>query len=252
MLKIRLIPCLLLEGRGLVKTVRFKRPKYVGDPINAVKIFTEKEADELIFLDIAATVQGKRPNFEFIRKIASECFMPFSYGGGIRSIADIKALFDAGVDKVIMNTYAIENPNFISEAASIYGSQSIVVAIDVKKDVFGKYKVFIRDGRKKTNLDPMEHAVNMEKMGAGELFLNSIDRDGIMQGYDPILIKKVSHAVNIPVVACGGAGKIEDFAEAVASGASAVSAGSFFVFHGKRKAVLITYPLLEELERILN
>lgn len=252
MLKIRLIPCLLLEGRGLVKTVRFKRPKYVGDPINAVKIFTEKEADELIFLDIAATVQGKRPNFEFIRKIASECFMPFSYGGGIRSIADIKALFDAGVDKVIMNTYAIENPNFISEAASIYGSQSIVVAIDVKKDMFGKYKVFTRGGRKKTNLDPMEHAVNMEKMGAGELFLNSIDRDGTMQGYDPILIKKVSHAVNIPVVACGGAGKIEDFAEAVASGASAVSAGSFFVFHGKRKAVLITYPLLEELERILN
>ena len=248
MLTIRIIPCLLLKGEGLVKTVKFKDPKYVGDPINAVKIFNDKEVDELIFLDIEATVEGRRPPIKLISEISSECFMPLSYGGGLRDLDDLKTIFNAGVEKVIINSYAIENPNFISEASELYGSQSIVVAIDVKRSSKGKYEIFSRGGRKKTNLDPVEHAMKMETLGAGEIFLNSIDRDGTMKGYDIGLIKEVAESVSIPVVACGGAGRIEHFVEAVKKGgASAVAAGSMFVFHGKHRAVLTTYPSVEEL-----
>lgn len=249
MLQTRVIPCLLLKNNGLVKTVKFKDPKYVGDPINAVKIFNEKEVDELIFLDITATIENRKPNFEVISDIASECFMPFGYGGGIRNLDDIKKLFNLGVEKVIINSYAFENPMFIKEASSIFGSQSIVVSMDVKKGLFGKYEVFTNNGKKNTKLDPVKFAKQMEDMGAGELFLNSIDKDGTMQGYNIELIKKVSDSVNIPVIACGGASKNEDFGEAVKKGgASGVAAGSMFVFYGKHKAVLISYPPVHELE----
>ena len=251
MLKTRVIPCLLLRDLGLVKTVKFDNPKYVGDPINAVKIFNDKEVDELIFLDITATTENKKPNFELLSRIASEAFMPFSYGGGIRSIDDIKKILEIGVEKVIINTYAYENPGFIKDASIKFGSQSIVVAIDVKKKKEG-YRVFVNSGRKKTEKDPVEYASELEKMGAGEIFLNSIDKDGTMEGYDINLIKKISSVLSVPLIVCGGAGKLEDFRQAVEAGASAVAAGSLFVFIGPYRAVLITYPEKSKLEKILK
>lgn len=253
MLKTRVIPCLLLKNQGLIKTVKFKQPKYVGDPINAVRIFNDKEVDELIFLDITATLENRKPPLDLISQIASECFMPFCYGGGISSVEDIAELFKLGVEKVSINSQAVLNPLLIRRAADLFGSQSIVVSIDVKKNLFGKYRVFIQGGRKPTNLEPVNFAVQMEEAGAGEIFLNSIDRDGTMQGYDLELIRRVSESVRIPVIACGGAGKLDDFADAIKKGgASAVSAGSFFVFQGSHRAVLITYPPMRELERQLN
>lgn len=251
MLKVRIIPCLLLKDLGLVKTVNFKNYKYVGDPINTLKIFNEKEVDELIFMDITATAEKRKPNFRLINDIASECFMPFGYGGGIRDLNDIKELFNLGVEKVIINTYAVENPSFVKSAAEHFGSQSIVVSIDAKKNLFGKYQVYAYGGKKITKLDPATFAVQMEEMGAGEIILTSIDRDGTMMGYDIGLVKDVSESVGIPVVASGGAGKVEDFGDAVKlGGASAVAAGSYFVFHGKHRAVLISYPDMNQLERI--
>jgi cyclase len=250
MLTTRVIPCLLLKNQGLVKTVKFKDPKYVGDPINAVKIFNDKEVDELLFLDITATIERKAPPLKVITEIASECFMPLAYGGGIRSLEDVRQIFTVGVEKVCINTHAVEQPEFIRQAADIFGSQSIVVSIDVKKSLFGKYEVHTNSGTKNTKLDPVEHAVRMEQMGAGELFLNSIDRDGMQQGFDIELVRKVASAVRIPVIACGGAGTVAHFREAVkGGGASAVSAGSMFVFHGKHRAVLISYPGQDELKK---
>lgn len=243
----------MLKNQGLVKTIKFKDPKYVGDPINAVRIFNEKEVDELTFLDITATIENRKPNFKLIADIASESFMPFGYGGGVKDLNDMKELFNLGVEKVIVNSYAVENPEFIKKASDLFGSQSIVVSIDVKKTLLGKYEMYTLGGKKNTKLDPVAFANQMEIMGAGEVFLNSIDRDGTMQGYDIDLIKKVSEVINIPVVACGGAGRIEDFAEVVKKGgASAVAAGSMFVFHGKHRAVLINYPSVQVLERVLN
>jgi len=248
----RVIPCLLLKGLGLVKTVRFKGPKYVGDPINAVKIFNEKEVDELIFLDIDASVNNRVPNFDLISRIASECFMPLSYGGGLKCFDDIKKILGIGVEKVVLNSSATSNSDLIKNVSEFFGSQSIVVSIDVKKSARGEYKVYTHGGRVNTSLDAVEHAARMAERGAGELFLNSIDRDGTMEGYDIELIKKITNAVNIPVVACGGAGKVSDFADAVhRGGASAVSAGSMFVFYGKSRAVLINFPTREELRRYL-
>ena len=252
MLKSRVIPCLLLKNEGLVKTIKFKNPKYVGDPLNAVKIFNDKEVDELVFLDITATIENRRPPVKLISQIATECFMPFCYGGGVRTVEDIAELFKLGVEKVAINSQAVENPDLIKRAADLFGSQSIVVSIDVKKNLFGKYRVFTHSGRKDSKLDPVEFAVRMQETGAGELFLNSIDRDGTRQGYDLTLTSKICEAVNIPVIACGGAGNIDHFAEAVKAGASAVSAGSMFVFQGEYRAVLITYPSIKELERRLN
>jgi cyclase len=253
MLKTRVIPCLLLKGQGLVKTVKFKYPTYVGDPINAIKIFNEKEADELILLDITATIEDRRPPFELILNIASECFMPLCYGGGIRSLEDIRKIFSIGVEKVAVNTYAVENPQFIQRAADSFGSQSIVAAMDVKKTLVGDYKVCTHSGTKTTDVDPVTHAVQMAAMGCGEIFLNSVDRDGTLSGYDIDLIRKVVEAVSIPVITSGGAGSLADFADAVNNGgASAVAAGSLFVFHGKHRAVLISYPSRRELEETLK
>lgn len=253
MLRTRVIPCLLLKNEGLVKTVKFKNPKYVGDPLNAVKIFNDKEVDELVFLDITATIENRKPPFKLISQIASECFMPFCYGGGIRSMEDIAELFKLGVEKIAVNSSAFANPSLITHAADRFGSQSIVVSMDVKKNFFGAYRVFTHGGRKSTKLDAVEFAVRMQELGAGELFLNSIDRDGTMQGYDLDLIKSVSESVRIPVIACGGARSVDDFADAIKKGgASAVSAGSMFVFQGQYRAVLITYPSITELEQKLN
>jgi len=245
----RVIPCLLLRNLGLVKTVKFKNPTYLGDPINIVKIFNDKEVDELMFLDIMATVENKRPPFKLLEKVASEAFMPLGYGGGIRTLEDIKTILGLGIEKVIINSYAVENPAFIRQAADFAGSSSVVVSMDVKKNRWGKYEVFTHSGRKATGLDPVKFAVEMANIGAGELFLNSIDRDGTMQGYDLALTTRVASAVNIPVVACGGAHTVQDLEAAVKQGgASAAGAGSMFVFQGPHRAVLISYPTSQELK----
>ena len=253
MLKARVMPCLLLKGRGLVKTVRFKNPNYVGDPINTIRIFNEKEVDELILLDITATTESKKPNFETISEVASECFMPLTYGGGIRTIEDAKMIFNLGVEKVAINSYAVENPSFIRELAALFGSQSVVISIDVKKTWLGKYAVHTHGGKNVTKYDPVEWAKFMEETGAGEILLTSIDRDGTYEGYDIELIRMVSAAVTTPVIACGGACRLEDFTEAVkAGGASAVAAGSMVVYQGKNRGVLINFPARNELEAVLK
>jgi imidazole glycerol-phosphate synthase subunit HisF len=244
----RIIPVLLLKNKGLVKTVRFSDPKYVGDPINAVRIFNEKEVDELIFLDITATSEKRKPNFEYLEKIAGECFMPLCYGGGITSLSDIRKIVNLGVEKVSINSFAYSNPSFIKEAASEFGSSTIVVSVDVKKNLWGKYVIALNNGKTLTKTDPIEYVRIIEEMEAGEILLNSVERDGVMSGYDLDLISKISGSIKIPVVACGGAKDLDDFKNALKSGASALAAGSMFVFHGKLKAVLISYPSQKDLK----
>jgi len=247
----RIIPVLLLDNKGLYKTVKFKDPKYVGDPLNAVKIFNEKEVDELIFLDINATVEGRKPNLNYLADIASECFMPLCYGGGIRSIADIKQIIGTGIEKVSLNSIAIENTPFIQQAADTFGSSTICVSIDVKKNFWGKYEVYTKTKLKPRITDPVAYAAEINRMGAGEILLNSVDRDGTMEGFDTEIIKRVASEVDIPVIACGGAGNATDLQKAYAEGhASAMAAGSMFVFHGKHRAVLISYPDQETLKKL--
>ena len=253
MLKTRVMPCLLLKDGRLVKTIKFKNPSYVGDPVNAIKIYNEKEVDELILLDITASIEGRRPPFELLPEITDECFMPLAYGGGIRDLEDMRKLFSLGIEKVAINSYAAENPRFVRKAADLFGSQSIVVSIDLKTSLLGKSALYIKSGTIKMQYDPVSYAVQMEEMGAGELLLNSIDRDGTMAGYDLDFIRKISDAVSIPVIACGGAGHISDFGKAVKeAGASAVAAGSMVVYQGKARGVLINFPTHGELEAVLN
>lgn len=248
MLRTRVIPVLLLQGKGLVKTVRFKDPKYIGDPVNAVRIFNEKEVDELVFLDIKSSREGQPPDFDIIRNIASEAFMPLAYGGGVRTVETAKKLFRIGVEKIVLNSIVAERPELISQIADISGNQSVVVSVDVKKNLFGQYEIFSLGGQKKVKEDLLSWVSQMEELGAGEILINSIDRDGTGKGYDHELIKKVTLQVSIPVVACGGAGSLSDLVEVVQkTGVSAVAAGSMFVFYGKHKAVLITYPSYNEL-----
>lgn len=245
----RIIPCLLLRDNGLVKTVKFKKSTYIGDPINAVKIFNEKEVDELVFLDIDATKEKKEPPYDAIQDIATECFMPFCYGGGVKNIDQIRKLLASGAEKIAINSAAHFNPNIIQEATAIFGSSTIVVSIDYKKNIFGKQMVYVNGGRTNTKKDPVSYACEMEKLGAGELFVNSIERDGMMMGYDIETINEITKAVNIPVIVCGGAGELNDFKEVFnEGGASAAAAGSLFVFQGKKRGVLISYPSPEEIK----
>ena len=238
----RLIPCLLLDNGKLVKTVQFRKPVYVGDPINAVKIFNDKEVDELVFLDINATRSHRRPDFAYLKKIAEQCFMPLCYGGGITTLEDIGMLFRIGFEKVSINAAAVDHPELIGEAAKVYGSQSIVGAMDVGKNLFGKAVVKAENGTRSTKYSPKEYAKRLEEAGVGEIFLNSITQDGMMAGYDCELIREVADCVQVPVIACGGAGNLQDCKRAIDSGASAAAAGSIFVFWGVNKAVLINYP----------
>jgi cyclase len=250
MLNTRVIPCLLLRDGGLVKTIGFDSPRYVGDPINAVRIFNDKEVDELVFLDIGATPSGSGPNFDLLADIASEAFMPFAYGGGVASLDQVKRLFALGIEKVIINTAAEHAPRLVSDVAEIAGSSSVVASVDVRRNWRGQYSVWVSGGRQDCGRDPVTRAQELERLGAGEILLNSINRDGTQSGYDLELIRRVCEAVSIPVVAVGGAGSLRHFREAVDHGASAVAAGSFFVFHGKHKAVLITYPERGDLEEL--
>ena len=248
----RLIPCLSITGiKDLVKTTKFKNPRYLGDPINAVKIFNEKGVDELCVLDITASSEGRGPQMDYIKDIASEAFMPLSYGGGITTLEEIQQIFYMGYEKVVLNTAFHRNPDLVAKAADYAGSQSIVVSIDAKKELFGKRGCYVCDGTEKTKKDPVTTAKRAEELGAGEILLNSIDQDGTMEGYDLELVKSVSEAVSIPVIACGGAGSIQDFKRVLSEGkAHAAAAGSLFVYYGEERAVLINVPEEEELYRI--
>lgn len=249
----RVIPVLLLKGKGLVKTVKFKEPRYLGDPINAVKIFNDLKADELVFLDITASREGRSISVDIVKDIGDEAFMPFGVGGGINSLQQIENILKAGAEKVIINTSWFGNPKIVTEAASIFGSQSIVVSVDVKKSFFGKYECWIKDGSENTKTNPVELAKRAEDTGAGELIINSIDMDGLMTGYDIGLIRIISEAINIPVVACGGAGNLQHLKSGYIEGnAHALAAGSMFVYHGPRRAVLINYPAKSELKQLFS
>ena len=238
----RIIPCLLLQDGGLVKTTKFGRPRYVGDPINAIRIFNEKYVDELVFLDITATRTGAEPNYDLIARIAGECFMPLCYGGGIRTLDQARRIVAGGVEKIAVNSMAIDRPQLLSELSQELGASSVVVAIDVKRDLFGRERVYHPGRRRLTKLDPVQHARASVDAGAGEVFLNNVDRDGQCSGLDTALITRVSGAVNVPVIVCGGASCLEDMRAAVEAGASAAAAGSIFVFYGPHRAVLINYP----------
>ncbi|HXT16703.1 MAG TPA: AglZ/HisF2 family acetamidino modification protein [Gemmatimonadaceae bacterium] len=242
MWRTRVIPTLLLHRGGLVKTERFRKPKYVGDPINAARIFNEKEVDELVVLDIGATVEGREPDMRRIEELAGECFMPLAYGGGIRTLEQVGRILTVGIEKVVLNSVLASNPAVVSEASRMAGSQSVVVSIDARRRWWGAYRTYTRGGRTSTGLHPVEAAKRAEDLGAGEILLTSIDREGTYRGYDLELIAAVSSAVTIPVVACGGARQIDDLAAAIGAGASASAAGSLFVFNGPHRAVLISFP----------
>jgi cyclase len=251
MKRIRVIPVLLLQNGGLVKTMKFKNHVYVGDPINAVKIFNEKEVDEIIVVDIDATREKRSPNIKWINEISGEAFIPMAYGGGISNLDEVKELFYSGIEKVILNNAAIHNPPLITSIAKLVGSQSVVVSIDIKKTFLGGQKVFGKNGTDNTGLEPVAFAKKMQDCGAGEIFLNSIDKDGTYSGYDLTMIEKISSSLSVPLIACGGASSISDFRKAVQHGASAVAAGSMFVFQRPHQAVLISYPSQTELKEQL-
>lgn len=252
MLSARVVPCLLLKGAGLVKTVRFKEPKYVGDPINAVKLFNDLEVDELVFLDITATREGREPPYDRMAEIASEAFMPIAYGGGVRTAAQAARLFQVGVEKVVVTTAAVEQPALLTELSETYGSQSVVGGIDVKRNWRGRPRAMTVGGTRDTGLDPVALAHEIVRRGGGEIMVNAIDLDGTMTGYDLPLVGAIAKAVSVPVVACGGAGSLEDVGAVIAAGASAAAAGSLFVFKGPHRGVLINYPTRTELETLLG
>lgn len=244
--RIRVIPTLLLDNDGLYKTTKFNNPKYVGDPINAVRIFNNKEVDELILLDYTATNEDRIPNFENIKEIVSEAFMPIGYGGGINSLDHIEKLFKIGIEKVILNSAAFSNENILTEAIKIFGSQSIVVSIDYRKDLFGNNVIYTQGGKLKQKIDIVTACKHFQELGVGEIMINSIDREGVMDGYDISTINKISHELLIPVIASGGAGNISHLADGVKAGASAVAGGSIFIFQGIHKAVLLSYITSDE------
>ena len=254
MLRPRIIPCLLVHQGGLVKTQGFKSPKYVGDPINAVKIFNEKESDELIVLDIDATVNGVEPNFNLIRKLAEECRMPLCYGGGIKTAEQAARIIDLGVEKVSISSAAIANPSLLGEISSAIGRQSVVVVLDVRKrtGLFAKgYEVCTHNGRESKKIDPVELAVQLQDAGAGEIVINSVDRDGEMKGYDLDLAKQIRQALKVPTTFLGGAGSLDDISQLISAvGVVGAAAGSLFVFKGKYRAVLINYPTPVQKEQL--
>lgn len=253
MFRARVIPVLLLKNLGLVKSIKFKDYRYIGDPINAVKIFNDKKADELVFLDVNASRENRLISLDFVHKVGDEANMPFAVGGGIKTIKDIRSILEHGAEKVVINTAAFEDPEFIKGAVDAFGSSTIVVCIDVKKNFWGNNVLVYKQGSKKSRESVVELAQKMEEFGAGEIIIQSVDRDGTYLGYDFELIKSVSENISIPIVALGGAKDYSDFSKAVHySFASAVAAGSLFVFHGPRKAVLINYPSPEEMLSLFN
>lgn len=254
MLRPRIIPCLLIQNKGLVKTVNFKKPKYVGDPINAVKIFNEKEVDELIVLDIDATLQNRSPDLNMIKNLAAECRMPLCYGGGVKTVQEAKNIINLGAEKVSLSSAVVEDPSLVSRIADAVGKQSIIVVLDVKrKGLFGQYEIFTHNGMRPSGISPHEFAKRLEELGVGEIVINSIDNDGIMKGYDLKLIQLIRDAVSVPVTALGGAGSLNDIKDLINKfGTIGAAAGSLFVFKGVYKAVLINYPRRTELNQLLQ
>ncbi len=252
MLRPRIIPCLLVHNKGLVKTQNFKDPKYVGDPINAVKIFNEKEVDELIVLDIDASVENREPDFTLIRNLAAECRMPLCYGGGVKTARQAQTIISLGAEKVAIASAAAENPGLIKEIAEAVGRQSVIAVMDVRKKGFlGKYEVYTHNGKKATGRSPKEFARELEESGVGEIVVNSIDNDGVMKGYDLKLITTIRDAVNVPITALGGAGSLADIRTLIDQfGIMGAAAGSLFVFKGIYRAVLINYPKRSEIRAL--
>ena len=248
MLRSRIIPCILVHNKGLVKTVKFKEPKYVGDPINAVKIFNEKEVDELIVLDIDATKENRGPNFKMIKGLADECRMPFCYGGGITTVKEAKKIINLGAEKVALSYSALSNISLCQEIGDVIGNQSVVVVLDVKKKIFfGGYDIYTHNGTKKSNWKLSEFVLKLEEIGIGEIVINSIDNDGVMQGYDLALIESVREKCSMPITVIGGAGSLQHIKDLISKfKIIGAAAGSLFVFKGKYKAVLINYPNREE------
>lgn len=252
MLKHRVIPCLLLSHSGLVKTRQFSEPTYVGDPINVIRIFNEKEVDELMVLDIDASKENREPDYSLIEQFAGECFMPLCYGGGISKFEHARQLFSLGVEKVCLQSAILDSPALITEIASHYGKQSVVVSADAKNGLLGEHKLYSSSSGKTLGLPLIDYLNRSVEAGAGEVLLNSVDRDGMMEGMDLELIREVASSLLVPLIAVGGAGSLMDMKMAVDAGASAVAAGAFFVFHGHYRAVLITYPQYSELEELFH
>lgn len=249
MLKNRVIPVLSLIGDKLVKTISFKNPNYIGDPVNAVKILNDKKVDEVVLLDIRATVENREPNYAKIEEICSEAFMPFAYGGGIKNLEQIQKLFSLGIEKVVLNSILANDKNLVKEAVAIYGSQSIIASIDVKKSLFSnRFYAFTESGKRKVKKDLIAYITEIQNDGVGEFFINSIDRDGTYKGYELDLIQNLNKHINVPIVIAGGAAELTDFKKAIKAGASAVAAGSLFVYRGKSKGILVNYPSYFELE----
>lgn len=252
MFRPRVIPILLLQNKGLVKSIKFKNHRYIGDPINAVKILNDLKADELVFFDIDATRENRTIDIDLVKGIGEEANMPFSVGGGITNLDQIRQIIGAGAEKVVINTAASDN-QFIKDAAQAFGSSTIVICIDVMKNLWGKHRVVTTSGKKKQPIDPIEMARLMSSLGAGELIIQSVDKDGTMDGYDLEIIQQIAETVNIPVVAAGGAGGLIDIKRAILQGkASAAAAGSIFVYHGPRKGILISYPSRQELSSLFT
>lgn len=251
MLKHRVIPCLLLQQGGLVKTTRFNKPVYVGDPINAIRIFNDKEVDELMVLDIDASREKREPNYALIEQFAGECLMPLCYGGGIQSVEQARQLFSLGVEKVCIQTSALRDMSILTKIAEKFGSQSVLFSLDVKKGWLGRKGTYASMSRSLDERSWQSVLQDAVRAGAGEIILNAVDRDGTMSGVDEDLIREASQSIPVPLVALGGVGNLDDIRKAVIAGASAVSAGAFFVFYGPHRAVLITYPRYEDLERLL-
>jgi len=252
MLKHRLIPALLLKNAGLVKTTKFSTPKYIGDPINAIRIFNTKEVDELMVLDIDASRNKQEPNYPLIEQFAGECFMPLCYGGGIRTVEQASKIFKLGVEKICLQTSVLDNLDFVRELADRFGSQSIVVSVDVKKDWLQRSKLYRSSNGQFASEQWLSYAIKAVDAGAGEILLNSVDRDGTLQGADLNIIQAASKEISAPLIALGGIGSLKDIKDAIDAGASAVAAGAFFVFHGPHRAVLITYPEYQELIKLFN
>ncbi len=249
MLRPRIIPSLLIQDNGLVKTVNFKNPKYVGDPINAVRIFNEKEVDELAIFDIDATVKGLEPNYSLIERIANQSRMPLCYGGGVKTVEQAQKIFGLGIEKIALSSAVLQNPQLITQIADRVGSQSVIVVLDVKKKLFGGYEVYTHNGKKATGINPFKFAEDAQRLGAGEIIINSIDQDGVMKGYDLSLIDKIREKISLPLTVLGGAGSLNDIKQVIDKhGIIGVAAGSLFVFKGVYKAVLINYPSFEEKE----
>lgn len=247
MLRPRIIPVLLLNGRGLIKSIKFGNYRYIGDPINAVKIFNDLKVDELVFLDVMATREKRSVSLEFVNNVGEEANMPFAVGGGIKTIAQIRSILAAGAEKVIIGSIAAEDPDFIRVAADNFGSSTITVCMDIKKTFFGSERVWITNGKKRTCYNPLEFAQLVESKGAGEIIVQSISQDGLMKGYDLQLIKGISEHVKIPVIALGGAGTLQHLKQAhYIAYASGLAAGSLFIYHGARKGVLINYPTIDD------